>query len=89
MCACSLCTDFCLADGGYLCLAFDCICVTIAILPLVHVLTSVLASFASSGKVQVKPVFGSFLQAMLLELFLYFQDKSREARFVDYIGFGR
>ena len=50
---------------------------------------SVLASFASSGKVQVKPVFRALLQAMLLELFLYFQDKSREARFVDYIVFGR
>ena len=67
----------------------DCICVTIAILPLVHVLTSVLASFASSGKVQVKPVFRAFLQAMFLELFLYFQDKFCEARFIDYIVFGR
>ena len=67
----------------------NCICVTIVILPLVHVLTFVLASSASSGKGQVNQVFRAFLRAMLLELFLCFQAKSRDTRVVDYIVFGR
>ena len=48
-------------------------------------LTFALISFASSGKVKVKSVFRAFMRAMLLELFLYFQDKSRDAQSIDYI----